>query len=150
MNLDIHAHCNHNPVPILPRSMASYGVTRPQWVNSLPNVSQMSISYPLYNMWGCVFSVYPFPWWLLREYLPCLLIISKSEIWTITHCLGLGHEKMVFAVCLSIFLSQNTIDRESILVQGIVWCRLASSHLLSQCWPRCMSAYVVTRPQWIN
>ena len=32
------------------------------------------------------------------------LPIIKSEIWTITHCLGLGHETMVCAVCLSIFL----------------------------------------------
>ena len=30
--------------------------------------------------------------------------IIKSEVWTITHCLGLGHETMVSAVCLSIFL----------------------------------------------
>ena len=25
-----------------------------------------SLSYPLYNTWGCVFSVYPFPLWWLR------------------------------------------------------------------------------------
>ena len=30
----------------------------------------------------------------------CLIIIIKSEVWTITHCLGLGHETMVCAVCL--------------------------------------------------
>ena len=35
----------------------------------------------------------------------CLIVIIKSELWTITHCLGLGHETMVCAVCLSIFLS---------------------------------------------
>ena len=34
----------------------------------------------------------------------CLIIIIKLEVWTITHCLGLGHETMVCAVCLSIFL----------------------------------------------
>ena len=34
----------------------------------------------------------------------CLIIIIKSEVWTITHCLGLGHETMVCAVCFSIFL----------------------------------------------
>ena len=34
----------------------------------------------------------------------CLIIIIKSEVWTITHCLGLGHETMVCAVCLSVFL----------------------------------------------
>ena len=37
-------------------------------------------------------------------YILCLIIIIKSEVWTITHCLGLGHETMVPAVCLSIFL----------------------------------------------
>ena len=39
-----------------------------------------------------------------RLYILCLIIIIKSEVWTITHCLGLGHETMVSAVCLSIFL----------------------------------------------
>ena len=38
-----------------------------------------------------------------RIYILCLIIIIKSEVWTITHCLGLGHETMVCAVCLSIF-----------------------------------------------
>ena len=37
-------------------------------------------------------------------YILCLIIIIKSEVWTITYCLGLGHETMVCAVCLSIFL----------------------------------------------
>ena len=27
------------------------------------------LSYPLYNIWGCVFSVYPFPMWWVREYI---------------------------------------------------------------------------------
>ena len=36
-------------------------------------------------------------------YILCLIIIIKSEVWTITHCLGLGHETMVSAVCVSIF-----------------------------------------------
>ena len=39
-----------------------------------------------------------------RIYILCLIIIIKSEVWTITHCLGLGHETMVCAVCFSIFL----------------------------------------------
>ena len=39
-----------------------------------------------------------------RIYILYLIIIIKSEVWTITHCLGLGHETMVSAVCLSIFL----------------------------------------------
>ena len=39
-----------------------------------------------------------------RIYILCLIIIMKSDIWTITHCLGLRHETMVSAVCLSILL----------------------------------------------
>ena len=39
-----------------------------------------------------------------RIYILCLIIIIKSEVWTITHYLGLGHETMICAVCLSIFL----------------------------------------------
>ena len=30
-----------------------------------------------------------------RIYTLCLITIIKSEVWTITHCLGLGHETMV-------------------------------------------------------
>ena len=39
-----------------------------------------------------------------RIYILCLVIIIKSEVWTITNYLGLGHETTVSAVCLSIFL----------------------------------------------
>ena len=51
-----------------------------------------------------MFSVYPFPLWWMREYTLCLIIIIKLQVWTIIHCLGLGHETMACAVCLSIFL----------------------------------------------
>ena len=43
-------------------------------------------------------------WDNIYIYILCLIIIIKSEVWTITHCLGLVHEAMVRAVCLSIFL----------------------------------------------
>ena len=41
--------------------------------------------YPSYNIWGRVFSVYPFPLWLLREYTLCLIIIIKSEVWSMNY-----------------------------------------------------------------
>ena len=51
----------------------------------------------------CVFNL-PFSFVMIgRIYILCLIIIIKSEVWTITHCLGLGHETMVCAVCLSVF-----------------------------------------------
>ena len=39
---------------------------------------------------------------------------------------------------------------KSILVQEMAWCRQATSHYLSQCWPSSMSPYDVTKPQWVN
>ena len=50
-----------------------------------------------------------FPVMIERIYILCLVIIIKLEVWTITHCLGLGHETMVCTVCLSIFLLYRLI-----------------------------------------
>ena len=41
-------------------------------------------------------------------------------------------------------------DGKSTLVQVMAWCPQATSHHLSQCWPRSMSPNGVTRPQWVN
>ena len=53
-----------------------------------------------------------------RMYILCLIIIIiiiiiKSKVWTITHCLGLGHETMVCAVCLSIFLAFRDYKKQT-------------------------------------
>ena len=45
-----------------------------------------------------------------RIYILCLIIIIKSEVWTITHCLGLGHETMVCAVCLFVFVCTSITE----------------------------------------
>ena len=39
---------------------------------------------------------------------------------------------------------------KSTLVQVMAWCHQATSHYLSQCWPKFMLPYGVTRPQWVN
>ena len=49
-----------------------------------------------------------------------------------------------------IWMSLDFIDDQSTLVQVMAWCRQATSHYLSQCWPRSMSPYGITRPQWVN
>ena len=41
-------------------------------------------------------------------------------------------------------------DDKSTLGQVMAWCRPATSHYLSQCWPSSMSHYGITRPQWVN
>ena len=69
------------------------------WVR-LSIFSQLSI---IQYVGLCVFSL-PISFVMIeRIYILCLIIIIKSEVWTITYCLGLGHETMVCAVCLSIF-----------------------------------------------
>ena len=45
-----------------------------------------------------------------RIYILCLIIMIKSEVCTITHCLGLGHETMVCVVCLLYSYSARRID----------------------------------------
>ena len=68
------------------------------WIR-LSIFSQLSIILGL-----CVFSL-PISFVMIEIiYILCLIIIIKSEVWTVTHCLGLDHETMVCAVCLSIFL----------------------------------------------
>ena len=47
-------------------------------------------------------------------------------------------------------MSLDLNDEKSTLVQVMAWCHQATSHYLSQCWPRSLSPYGVTRPQWVN
>ena len=61
------------------------------------------------KFWGCVSPAYQFILWRLEEriFVPSAIIITKSEIWVITYCSGLGHETMFCVVCLAIYLSRN-------------------------------------------
>ena len=47
-------------------------------------------------------------------------------------------------------MSLDLTDDKSTLVQVMAWCRQATCHYLSQCWPRSLSPYGVTRPQWVK
>ena len=50
-----------------------------------------------------------------------------------------------------IWMSLDFTDDQSTLVQVMAWCHQATSHYLrSQCWPRSLLPYKVTRPQWVN
>ena len=75
-----------------------------------------------------MFPVCPFPLWWLREYTLCLIIIIKSGVWTSIHCLGLGHETMVSAVCLSIFLWDHFLWRNGDKMASI-WQRHVSGFI---------------------
>ena len=45
---------------------------------------------------------------------------------------------------------RDSTDDKSTLVQVMAWCRQATSHYLSQCWPRYKPPYGVTRPHWVK
>ena len=47
-------------------------------------------------------------------------------------------------------MSLDLTEDNSTLVQVMAWCRQATSHYLSQCWPRSVSPYGVIRPQWVK
>ena len=48
------------------------------------------------------------------------------------------------------WMSPDLTDDKSTLVQVMAWCRQATSHYMSQCWPISVSLYAVTRPQRVN
>ena len=48
------------------------------------------------------------------------------------------------------WMPQNLTNGESTLVQVMAWCFQATSHYLSQCWPRSMSPSSFTRWQRVN
>ena len=79
--------------------------------------------------WGVkYFSKYTIP--------PISLNIIKSEVWTIIHCLGLGHETMVCAVCLFIFLNITSVLYLSCgLISIIIYNHIYIHHLLLGPWP---------------
>ena len=67
-----------------------------------------------------------------------LQIISVIDSWAISCELALR------------WMSLDLTDDKSTLVQVMAWCRQATSHYLSQCWPRSLSPYGVTWPQWAS
>ena len=67
----------------------------------LIQISQLSF---IQCMGLCVFSLSIYLMVIVRIHVSYLIIIIISEVWPICHCLGLDHETMVCALCLSIFL----------------------------------------------
>ena len=48
------------------------------------------------------------------------------------------------------WMPMDLTDDKSALIQVMAWCSQATSHYLSQHWPRSMLPYGVTRPHWLN
>ena len=63
---------------------------------------------------------------------------------------GISYEIALRWMPLDLTVFKCLTDDKSTLVLGMAWCRQATSHYLSQCWPRSMSLNGVTRPQWVK
>ena len=48
------------------------------------------------------------------------------------------------------WMAQDQTDHKSTLFQVMAWCHQATSHHMSQCWPRPMVPYSITRTQRVN
>ena len=56
----------------------------------------------------------------------------------------------IFCANVQSWMWQDIFDEKSTLVQIMSWCCQPTSHCLSQCWPRPMSPYDITRQQQVN
>ena len=72
---------------------------------------------------------------------------SKNVIFNLVLLIGISRSSYGNALQ---WMPQDLTDDESTLVQVMAWCRQATSHYLSQCLPRSLSPYGVTRPRWVN
>ena len=72
---------------------------------------------------------------------------SKNVIFNLVLLIGIFRSSHYNALQ---WMPQDLTDDKSTLVQVMAWCRQATSHYLSQCWPRSLSPYGVTRPQWVK
>ena len=71
--------------------------------------------------------------WNFIEVIPKLIMITSG--WGISREIALK------------WLSLDLSDDKSTLVQVMAWCRQATSHYLTQCWPGFMSPYGLTWPE---
>ena len=85
------------------------------------------------------------PFWLIGRWgfdynlkLMNFKLISTINIWSISCEIAIR------------WMPQHLTDHQSTLVQLMAWCHKSTSHYLSQCWPRSLSPYDVTKPQWVK
>ena len=115
-HLIMHYHCANLSEDIELKMPVRY-ILSSLWVR-LSICSQLSIRQ---YVGLCVFSL-PISFVMIEMiYMLCLIIIIKSEVWTITHCLGLGHETMVCVVGLSIFFWKCRLQNASHFLSALLY-----------------------------
>ena len=106
------------------------------------------------------------------KYIHSIISITYTQLLTLYHLLnslragisGCNFTKCNFQSCFTDWhlqincnddalrwMPQDLTDDESIfMVQIMAWCHQATSHYLSQFWPRFMSPYDISKPQWVK
>ena len=75
---------------------------------------------------------------------PIMIMLISNWYWFKSLAPGISYE-----IALR-WMPLDLTDDKSTLGQVMAWCRQATSHYLSQCWPRSMSPNGITRPQWVK
>ena len=149
--------------PVMVSLLMHICITWPQWVNSLaPGRCGNNFKRVIFKLTSRI-------WLFSNQYeialgrMPLDPTDDKSKLvqvmaWCLTACTKPLPEILVISDwwlrhLLWNFPNMNVTDfadDQSTLVQVMAWCHQATSHYLSQCWPRSLSQYGVTRPQWVN
>ena len=121
------------------------------WISWITGKISSIIRWPWSNhahvcVWVCLVSICNWFYNLIHGWQKQILVFLLSGN------LEFGLEKSwkSHGTFFSNFCGNPVTDDKSILVQVMAWCHQATSHYLSQCWPRSLLAYDVTRPQWVK
>ena len=76
-------------------------------------------------------------------------VVVKFKRVTFECTLWINFKSTYCEIALS-WILKNTSDDKLTLASVMAWCPQATSHYLSQCWPRYLSPYGTTRPQWVK
>ena len=93
-----------------------------------------------------------FHWRISAQLILCKFsaILSRGWVWGwVNRFLVINGWGISCEIALA-WISLDFTDDQSTLVQAMAWCRQATSHYLSQYWPRSLSPTGITRPQWVN
>ena len=101
------------------------------------------------------------PQGVLHDHLRYLLIVGCWQLWKCSHrgfCVpmhgsGCEFEDFMYSDSRHFWNAPRCISADpsdkSTLVQVMAWCHQETNHYLSQCWHRSLSAYGITRSQWV-
>ena len=128
--------------------------------NSIANALELRLSRTNPSIWSTTGRCHMI-WRLILASTGRALITSKLTHWPLGD-LNAILKNVIFNLVLLIrifrssydnalrWMPQDLTDDQSTLVQVMAWCCQATSHYLSQCWPRSLSPYGITRPQWVK